>query len=282
MKYSTLCLGTRRDAVTWEEGCQKLGMTCSVSIRLPKPSMKAMKSFFTSQGNWLYFGGHFSDYQFANGSPWHEDVLYNHAMYKRSLYNDAGVYFTSDDKTKIVVGLDSYNFRKYSKDFNLYTTAKVILWGGCNTLVDESRARKLMSLFNGTKIADLAPKRSIGKFIIQPPTVRTNSTEKPQFALEEPPIIPATSSAIYSTAMIGFRRMTDLGIVDNVLKGDKGFFAKVDNARMPHNEIVEAWLTAALDVYPNNSDMLSRFAAVDATGQQWVIENKKIKKGFSV
>lgn len=125
--YATLCLGTRRDAATWEAGCDGLGHRRGVSIRAPAPTADALASFFAGDAQWLYLGGHFGGTR---------------------LYNEAGTTAVSFGSDAVVVTTPAGE-RTLTKgrEFMLHTSAFVVLWGGCSVCSGDATIRTLRSLF---------------------------------------------------------------------------------------------------------------------------------------
>ncbi len=280
MKYSTLCLGTRGDAATWEKGCRDLGMTCGTSIRSGQPSMTEMEAFFKSQASWLFFGGHFSDGELYND--------YDDEAADEGYSTIAGVKFSKEGEIKIASHGKRKTYKKEAIDFNLDMSAKVILWGGCSTLSNAPMVSKLVKLFDGPLAHSLQGShdhesllKNAGVVPSGAPTAISANAPPPVTCDFETPLKPASSSK-HSTAMLGFKRMTGWRIVDKVLSGKDSFFSNLSGMYADPSEIVQAWLTAAMKAYHRDADMLERFAAIDADGQQWIISGGKAKPGFKV
>ena len=118
MKAATLCLGVRKDAITWENGCKDLGMIIETrsSVRKPRPDKQELQDFFNMEPDWIFFGGHY--------------IL-------MELYNDASsvkIHFESD-RVNITADKDKFDLDKDSGTFKLQS-ADVILWGGCSVCAD--------------------------------------------------------------------------------------------------------------------------------------------------
>ncbi|HYF08844.1 MAG TPA: hypothetical protein VD970_14570 [Acetobacteraceae bacterium] len=126
--YSTLSLGTRQDAATWERGCGSIGLTISSSIRKSSPSIAEMKAFFSSSASWIYFGGHFSGMR-----------LYNEDSTASVTFERTQVTLTSGGTSAVV--------QQGSSDFNLHVSSRVILWGGCSVCSAQNTMQTMRSLF---------------------------------------------------------------------------------------------------------------------------------------
>jgi hypothetical protein len=125
--YSTLSLGTRRDAETWNAGCVRLGLAEEVSIRSGNPSMADIEKFMGGSAKWLFFGGHFGG-----------QTLLNEDGSTKMKFSESNVVCTAGGTTKTLTR---------GTEFNLHQTAMVILWGGCNVCSGGSTIRALRSLF---------------------------------------------------------------------------------------------------------------------------------------
>jgi hypothetical protein len=285
MKYSTLCFGNRPDAGTWEKGCQNMGITCGKSVRSPLPSMEEIKSFFASQGNWLFFGGHFlRDALFNDGEYYTFDMDGDGEANDRRQSKEARVTFKDNEQMVAESGYDYLKFSKHSPEFNLNMSAKIILWGGCSTLNSERRVKKMANFFNGVLSRDLLSSYGIKEPIAPLPTAAGQPAG--QVTFKEAPFKPAASSTRYSAAMLGFNATTGWQIVDHILGGSEpgpnSFFGRIKNKDASQNDVIEAWLAVAIDGFRNNNDVLRRVVAVDADGQQWKIAGDKIVPGFQV
>lgn len=134
--FSTLCLGSRKDADQWRKGMKdKLGFTESKFVKHPEPSLAELKGFFGASDDWLYVAGHFSS---VNGWPsWpypNESRLYN------DIDNDA----TTPPTAEILFRSGNVLCRRKSGSswaesllvrgdgFKQNAKAKVVIWGGCS------------------------------------------------------------------------------------------------------------------------------------------------------
>jgi hypothetical protein len=128
-KYATLSLGTRQDAKTWDQGCQRLGMTETVSVRKPKPTDDELDSVFDSGANWLYLAGHFG---------------------VDTLYNEDGTLELTFEKNRIRVNRDGKWKRDIMKGggFTLHESCWVVVWGGCSVCSNGENIRTMFSLFD--------------------------------------------------------------------------------------------------------------------------------------
>jgi len=133
--YSTLCLGTRRDAATWEKGCAGLGMSKVWSIRNPKPTLTDLKNFFARPASWVYFGGHF--------------IMGDDTGQKRKLYNDAiDVTIAFDgDRISVKAGGESAELKPNGGGFALQSKTWLVLWGGCSVCNSVSVMHHMRMLF---------------------------------------------------------------------------------------------------------------------------------------
>ena len=126
-KYATLALGTRQDAATWQQGCAALGFSEGVSIRDGSPTTTQLQDFFGDAANWIYFGGHFGSNSLLN-----ED-------------ESTSITFAGDKVTVSVAG--SSATYTHGSGFNLYSSSRVVLWGGCSVCSGNSTIRTLRTLF---------------------------------------------------------------------------------------------------------------------------------------
>ena len=81
--------------------------------------------------------------------------------------------------------------------------------------------------------------------------------------------------------MLGFRGVTGWRIVNALLgqefmKGRQHFFTRV-TATSNSAELTSGWMDTAKAGYAGG-DLENRFAAVDDTGQRWVLRDKKVAK----
>lgn len=135
--FSTLCLGSRKDADQWRKGMKdKLGFTETKFVKLAEPSVAELKGFFGASDDWLYIAGHFSSAQssWANWPYDDENRLYNDTDNNVGTPPTLEVLFRSTsvlcrrktdsswDETELVKG----------KGFKQGAKAKVVIWGGCS------------------------------------------------------------------------------------------------------------------------------------------------------
>ena len=127
-KTSILSLGTRKDATTWQNGCQAANINVLNSIKKPAPTIANLKAFFKGTPHWLFFAGHFGQNSLAN-----EDDSVN-------------IIF-SDDSIKLITGSVDVEIKKESPDFKLNTNCEVILWGGCSVCSSKNTIEIMRKLF---------------------------------------------------------------------------------------------------------------------------------------
>lgn len=134
LKQSTLSLGSRQDAATWEKGCQSIGIDVLTSIRKATPTMDELTAFFAKAPSWLYMGGHFGSL-----------TLFNDAAHK----GKAGAVSLEFESDKVVINVDGTTKTLSHADgsFILDMTAVVILWGGCSVCNTTQTMKTLRSLF---------------------------------------------------------------------------------------------------------------------------------------
>lgn len=127
---STLSLGTRPDAATWERGCTNVGIDLLTSIRKASPTMAELKAFFAEQPSWLYMGGHFGSLQLFNDAAHH---------------GKAGAVSIKFDMDHVIVDVDGTSEKLSQSDgtFNVHKSVLVILWGGCS-VCDTTRTMKVL------------------------------------------------------------------------------------------------------------------------------------------
>jgi hypothetical protein len=129
MKTGIFCLGTRRDARTWEKQCKEvLGFDAPLPIEEASPSLDRLQAFFTRPAEWIYFGGHFLG-----------NELYNEA-------HDVSARFFADRIDLEVKGVKA-SVAKASDGFKLAGNVRLIFWGGCSTLGDRELVGHLNQLF---------------------------------------------------------------------------------------------------------------------------------------
>jgi hypothetical protein len=128
-KVATLSLGTREDAKTWNQGCERLGFTVVSSVRKSNPTDAELDSVFGSDAEWLYLGGHFGSYTLSNEA------------------GDLELKF-QNDRIKV------YRDNKWARDiekgsgFKLNKSCWVVLWGGCNVCTGNESVRTMHKLFD--------------------------------------------------------------------------------------------------------------------------------------
>jgi hypothetical protein len=134
-KVATLCLGTRKDAETWDAGCRRLGYRVVVSVRSPNPSDDELREFFKCDAEWLFFGGHFN-----------AQTLYNHARQEKRP-GGLAIQFAGDDVRVFRDEVFQYRLIK-TGGFRLHESAWLVLWGGCSTLGSVGTVQTLRKTFN--------------------------------------------------------------------------------------------------------------------------------------
>lgn len=134
-KFSTLALGTRQDAGTWDKGCASVGLDQLTSIRDPSPDMDDLKAFFAQTPDWLYLGGHFGSLQLMN------DAL---------LDDKKGAVDIKFSKDHVTINIDGAKEKLSRADdtFQLHKNVVVILWGGCSVCDTTHTMRTLRTLFD--------------------------------------------------------------------------------------------------------------------------------------
>ena len=123
-----LSLGTRRDATTWEKGCEKLGIKARLPIRKPLPTLEETKDFFGTSAHWCYFGGHFGD-----------STLSNEQGTAEVLFTATGVTITVAEREAVL--------SRDARTFQLHQTCEVVLWAGCAVMDDDDTVRTMRKLF---------------------------------------------------------------------------------------------------------------------------------------
>ena len=131
---STLSLGSRPDAATWELGCSTVGIDLLTSLRKASPTMDELKAFFAEQPSWLYMGGHFGSLQ-----------LFNQAAHE----GRAGAVSIKFNTDHVVVDIDGTTAKLSQSDgtFMVHSTVLVILWGGCSVCDTTHTMKVLRTLF---------------------------------------------------------------------------------------------------------------------------------------
>ena len=128
-KVATLCLGNRQDAQTWNQGCERLGLTVVASVRKSNPTDEELDSIFASDAQWLYLGGHFGSLELSNESGDFE-----------LKFGAGGITVSRNRKVERVI--------EKGKGFKLHESCWVALWGGCDVCSGGASIRTMYSLFD--------------------------------------------------------------------------------------------------------------------------------------
>jgi len=137
MRYTTrvLSLGTREDAKTWMDGCEKIGIKPESPIRNSYPTLDSLHAFFSSTPHWIFFGGHFSS---------SEGRLCNEAENVNITFGHTRVRIAMPKgKKSTIYRADDPEAHKSAHRFRLHELVKVVLWGGCNIVPQIQRMRSL-------------------------------------------------------------------------------------------------------------------------------------------
>ena len=134
LKTSTLALGSRQDAATWDKGCQSVGVGVLSSIRKATPTIDELKAFFAGAPSWLFLGGHFSSLSLFNDAAHHGKA------------GAVSIDFANDRLTIDVDGTTA-SLSQADGTFMMDMTAVVILWGGCSVCDSHRTIRTLRNLF---------------------------------------------------------------------------------------------------------------------------------------
>jgi len=134
-KYSTLALGTRQDAGTWDKGCASIGLDQMNSIRKPLPDMAELKTFFAQTPEWLYLGGHFGSLSLMNDA------------FLDGRKGAVDIEFAKDHVTVKIDGATE-KLSRADDTFQLHKNVVVILWGGCSVCDTTHTIRTLRNLFD--------------------------------------------------------------------------------------------------------------------------------------
>lgn len=123
-----LSLGTRKDATTWEKGCQGLGFDLAAVIKKPYPTIDELKTLFKTKPHWLFLAGHFGSMQLLNEK---EDVWVKFAT----------------DKVELQVKKEKATIEKSGGDFGLSANCELVMWGGCDVCTNRNTVKILRTLF---------------------------------------------------------------------------------------------------------------------------------------
>lgn len=211
MNVGILSLGSRGDASTFQAGAVALGFTAVAPIKKSSPTLDELKDFFARDHQWVYFGGHFGGRELSNDD------------------GRVGIEF-HDDRVELSSGGDRATLRRGTSGFGV--APRLVLWGGCSTLGNNSLVPDLNALFG-------------------------------------------------SHTMIGFRdvtgwKMVDAALGQGFLKEKRHFFARVA-ADSSSTVLTDAWMQTARLGWGGGENE-HRFAAVDETGQRWVLRDRKVVK----
>jgi hypothetical protein len=130
-----LSLGTRRDASTWQTGCESVGITAELPIKRPAPSLDQLKRFFKSSPNWIFFGGHFLSYDVS--------LLNDEALHS----SDGEAVLFEKEQVVVKIGDQRTPLQKTTGDFALHKQCSVVLWGGCSVCTNLDTMRTMRALF---------------------------------------------------------------------------------------------------------------------------------------
>jgi len=125
---SVLALGTRTDAETFENGCTTLGFKPVESLREPSPTMAALRGWFGTKPDWIYFGGHFDEMKLFNEG------------------DTVSIEF-KPKRVNLQVGSAKAFFTKGGKFFKLDANPQMILWGGCSVCDTSGQMNTMRKLF---------------------------------------------------------------------------------------------------------------------------------------
>jgi len=137
--------------------------------------MEEIKTFFTSDLNWLFLAGHFSG-----------GTLYNDAEYRGSRSGNVKVRFL-DNGVDVSVGRAEASLRKSDGTFTLQDSCMVILWGGCSTLGVPEDVNTMRALFDKPLMLGFSGRTGwrivsamLGADFIKPPNAFFDRISKPE------------------------------------------------------------------------------------------------------
>ncbi len=148
--FSSLSLGSRKDADRWRKGMkEKLSYSETKWVKKVEPTMAEVEGFFGTNDDWLFMAGHFGGVQSEWGSwPYSGD---------RRLYNDPDDDVTTPPTHEILFRSDhalvrrksggSWEEKKLRKGTELKQSCKVILWGGCDVCSNQAQLNVIRALF---------------------------------------------------------------------------------------------------------------------------------------
>lgn len=126
--FSTLSLGTRKDAARWRKGMkEKLTFAEGVYHAEPSPTLAAIEGFFGRSDDWLFLAGHYD-----------QDVLYNEQQTIKIKFQSSKVEIAHGSQSKTLI-----------KGQRMKQAPKLVLWGGCSVCDSTQSINMLRTLFGG-------------------------------------------------------------------------------------------------------------------------------------
>lgn len=105
-----------------------MGFDAPNPIKKGLPTLDELQAFFKSKPEWIFFAGHFGDFELSN-----ED-------------GSVTVAFAADGVV-LSVGGGTIQLKKGTEEFSLDAKCEVVLWGGCSVCSSDATIRTLRALF---------------------------------------------------------------------------------------------------------------------------------------
>lgn len=134
IRYATLCLGRRRDVVTWEESCEALGFQKACSIVKVVATPADVATFFATEAEWVYLAGHAID-----------DMMHGEGMKPVITFRSDGIAVQEGPAAParmIAVGSAGFRMRQ----------VQVLISGGCSVFEDRFKVPVFRALFGNPVI----------------------------------------------------------------------------------------------------------------------------------
>jgi hypothetical protein len=124
-----LALGERKDAVSFEAGCERLDIEVASSIRSGQPTRAQLEGFLAASPHWLFLAGHFAD-----------RTLFNDAKNVRLGFHadHVALQLGNDPVTTLTKGTDAFGLDEH---------LEVVIWGGCDVATSHAVVEDLRQLF---------------------------------------------------------------------------------------------------------------------------------------
>jgi hypothetical protein len=133
--FATLELGEAADAKAWEKGCQSLGFMSGASIMTPRPTLAALKAFFRTEPEWIYFSGHIWGTELYGDKPGTADLQFK----TNGVAIASGSMPVKHDPNAIKLLKET--------DFAMHKSCMLVILAGCSALASLPTMRVIRELF---------------------------------------------------------------------------------------------------------------------------------------